>query len=83
MTTDPLSCREAARRLWALLDDDLVDDERRAVLEHLHSCDECDSHRRHAIAFRRAVRRTRARFDPPQGLVPMVRRALHRAAGGS
>jgi anti-sigma factor RsiW len=80
MSTSPLSCREAARQLWALLDNDLLDAERHAVLEHLWSCAECESHRRHAEAFRRAVRSAGQRMDPPATLQPRIRQALQRAA---
>lgn len=83
MTTSPLPCREAARRLWALLDDDLPEAERLAVLEHLVTCEDCDAHRRHAVAFRRAVRGVGERFAPPAGLAPTIRQALHRAAEGA
>lgn len=81
MTIAPLSCRESASRLWALLDDDLPDAERHAVLEHLWSCAECEAHRRHAVSFRRAVRAAGQRVEVPAHLVPMVRSALQRAAG--
>lgn len=83
MTPSALSCREAASRLWALLDDDLADAERHAVLEHLWSCAECESHRRHASAFRRAVRTVGQRIDPPVTLAPAIQSALARAAGGA
>lgn len=83
MNTSPLTCREAARQLWALLDNDLADAERHAVLEHLWTCADCESHRRHAEAFRRAVRVAGREQDAPPTLLPQVRSALRRAAGGA
>lgn len=78
MSESILSCREAARRLWALLDDALPDGERAAVVSHLGGCAECDSHRRHAVAFRRAVRDAGRRLAPPPRLLHDVRTALRR-----
>lgn len=78
MTDSVLSCREAARQLWALLDDALPDAERAAVVSHLRGCAECDSHRRHAVAFRRAVRDAGRRLAPPSRLVHDLRTALRR-----
>jgi anti-sigma factor RsiW len=83
MTTRPLSCRDAARQLWALLDDDLAEPDRHAVLDHLRTCVACESHRRYAQAFRRAVRVVGQRIDPPATLGPTVRAALQRASGGT
>lgn len=83
MIVPPLSCRDAARRLWALIDNDLADVERHAVHEHLRSCAECESHRRHADAFRRALRRAGQRIEPPATLLPAVRSRLKPAAGGA
>lgn len=83
MNSSPLTCREAASQLWALLDNDLPDAERHAVLEHLWSCADCESHRRHAAAFRRAVRVAGAELNAPPTLLPQVRSVLRRAAGGA
>jgi anti-sigma factor RsiW len=49
----PTACREAIRRLWDYLDDELSPEERRAVEEHLSFCLRCCGE----LEFSREVRR--------------------------
>jgi anti-sigma factor RsiW len=49
----PTACREAIRRLWDYLDDDLSPEEHRAVEEHLSFCLRCCGE----LEFSREVRR--------------------------
>lgn len=51
-----ISCREAVHRLWAYLDDELDEVDRRTVDEHLERCLRCCGE----VAFAREIRTTLA-----------------------
>jgi anti-sigma factor (TIGR02949 family) len=59
--TPPTACREAIRRLWDFLDDDLSPEEYRAVEEHLSFCLRCCGE----LEFSREVRRMLDRSADP------------------
>lgn len=57
----PTPCREAIRRLWDYLDDDLSPEEHRAVEEHLSFCLRCCGE----LEFSRELRRMLNRSAEP------------------
>lgn len=69
----PMSCEEVVRLVWAYLDDEIDDERRRRVREHLALCGPCRDHFTFDGAFLRSVARL---IDVPDDAAPLRARVL-------
>jgi anti-sigma factor RsiW len=68
------TCRDLAERLHALLEGDIADDERQAILEHMRDCPCCGAYQRTYLSALRLSRE--ALLEPPEDEAASLERCL-------
>ena len=75
MTAGPINCEEVIEQLFAFLDQELDDETRERIDEHMARCRDCFSRAEFERRLRQRVQET-AEIQPPDRLIQRLRRIV-------